>query len=559
MLFTSIEFSIFLIIVLGVYWFFKKNLSAQNILLLTASYFFYGYWDVSFLFLIVISTAIDFFSAQMIDKGAVSKKNRTVISLFVVFSALFFVAIDYGSIDLLKQGLAFPFIAIHWDLLFANSFGWKVFLVSLLWVIAVNFIYPYFLTINEEKRKKLFMLVSISANMIILGFFKYFNFFADSFSTMAESLFGITPDFFMLDIVLPVGISFYTFQTMSYTIDVYRGELKSAKKFVDFAAYVSFFPQLVAGPIERGKHLLPQFQTLRPTPTQDEIKEGVWLIVWGLFKKMVIADNVASIVNLAFAPYANDVIQSATTPEDGLRLLVALYAFAIQIYCDFSGYTDIARGTAKFFGFDLMINFRLPYFATDPSSFWQRWHISLSSWLRDYLYIPLGGNRGGSLKTYRNLSLTMLLGGLWHGASWTFVLWGAYQGALLSIYRALGIDAERDHYGQWKKTLMMILFFHLTCVGWLIFRAQNIETIQIFLQSILFNPHGSPETWQALKTLLYYSWFLILFQCFQYKANHLNPMKNWHWFIRLTIWVYIIMSLLVLASSGSEEFIYFAF
>jgi len=532
----------------------RRRLTGQNLLLLAASYFFYGYWDVSFLYLIVISTVVDYSCAQMIDRGRLSLNDRVKASLFLLASALLFVMPDYSAVSR-ESGFL---LDIDWQLLFGNVFGWQVFFCSLVIVIVANLVYSSLQAQGDKQKRKTFMIISIVSNLSILGFFKYFNFFADSFSAMSQSLLGITPEWYTLEIILPVGISFYTFQTLSYTIDVYRRELRASKNLTEFAAYVSFFPQLVAGPIERGKQLLPQFQKLRPMPTREDIREGCWLIGWGLFKKLVIADNLAIVVNRTFAPF-DQMVAGLSTPEDGLRLLVALYAFALQIYCDFSGYTDIARGTAKLFGFNLMINFRLPYFATDPSSFWRRWHISLSTWLRDYLYIPLGGNRGSSLMTYRNLSLTMLLGGLWHGASWTFVIWGAYQGALLSIYRALGIDAERAGYPGWKKVMMMIFFFHLTCIGWLIFRAQNVDTIAIFLESILLHPFGSEQAWLDLKTIFFYSWFLILFQIIQYRSGNLNPMANWHWFVRLNVWIYIIMSLLTLASSGGAEFIYFAF
>lgn len=557
MLFTSFDFAIFLIIVLTAYWVLKRQLFAQNALIVISSYFFYGYWDIRFLFLIVLSTAVDYCMAQLIDEGEISKKDRIKITSSLLVSALVFLVIQYDAINFDSNILR---LTIDWSNLLVNALGWQIFAATLVVVAAANIIYSRFSGFFKHNKKKVFLFISIATNLAILGFFKYFNFFADSFVVMSESLFGYTPGAFTLDIILPVGISFYTFQTMSYTIDVYRGEIKASKKLTEFAAYVSFFPQLVAGPIERGKLLLPQFQQQRPTPEWSDVREGVWLIFWGLFKKLVIADNLAKIVNPTFEYYASGGSAGAIPPTDSLSLVIVLYAFALQIYCDFSGYTDIARGTAKLFGFNLMINFRLPYFATDPSSFWRRWHISLSTWLRDYLYIPLGGNRGGSLLTYRNLMLTMILGGLWHGAAWTFVIWGFYQGALLSIYRALGIDAEMGgDYPQWKKILMIIFFFQLTCIGWLIFRAETPETIVSYLGGILFNPLTTPETWELLKTLLFYSWFLIVFQVLQYKANNLNPMQNWHWFIRLNIWVYIIMSLLVLAAAGGQEFIYFAF
>lgn len=278
---------------------------------------------------------------------------------------------------------------------------------------------------NVNKIRKRYIVISILTNLGILGFFKYAGFFVDSANILISSL-GHNPTSFHLNIVLPVGVSFYTFQTMSYTIDIYRKQVKPAENIIDFALFVAFFPQLVAGPIERAKNFLPQVLK-KPVVSSSMIMEGGWLVFWGLFKKSVIADNMAIIVDQAFS----------SSSLAGGDLLIAVYAFAIQIYCDFSGYSDMARGIAKMMGYNLMLNFKVPYFATNPSEFWRRWHISLSSWLRDYLYIPLGGNRNGRLQTYRNLFVTMLLGGLWHGAAWKFVLWGAYHGTLLALHRIM--------------------------------------------------------------------------------------------------------------------------
>ena len=293
-------------------------------------------------------------------------------------------------------------------------------------LLFVSTVVDYNLALLIEKsespgERKALLAASICVNLGILGFFKYFGFFAESFASLLNS-FGFQSSTPFFNIVLPVGISFYTFQTMSYTIDVYRRKLPATRNFFDFALFVSFFPQLVAGPIERATKLLPQ--VLQPRKfSQSNFVEGFYLIILGLFKKVVIADNMAPIVNYIFS---RDV-----STLSGAEVLVGVYAFAFQIYGDFAGYTDIARGVAKWLGFDLMLNFRMPYFATSPSDFWQRWHISLSSWLRDYLYIPLGGNRQGTLLTYRNLMLTMVLGGLWHGAAWTFVAWGFFHGLIL--------------------------------------------------------------------------------------------------------------------------------
>lgn len=273
---------------------------------------------------------------------------------------------------------------------------------------------------------------------------------------------------------------------------------------------------------------------------------------------MVVADNVARIVNETFAPFDN-LSSTMAVPEDGMRLLVAVYAFALQIYCDFSGYTDIARGTAKLLGFDIMVNFRLPYFATSPSDFWRRWHISLSTWLRDYLYIPLGGNRKGTFNLYRNLMITMVLGGLWHGAAWTFVLWGGFHGIVLILYRVLGSSSDETRSSRWVSVLQGLLMFHIVCFGWLIFRAQNLTTIGVFVQSIFLHPHWSPEAMTCLKSLVFYSWFLVLFQIVQASIKTLDPMAHLPQFLRLNVWIFVIMSLLSVASKGGQEFIYFAF
>ena len=423
-------------------------------------------------------------------------------------------------------------------------------------VAVANILYLTIVGLKESSRRKICLTLSIVANLGILATFKYFDFFASSLSSLAESTFGFTPSDWTLGFVLPVGISFYTFQTMSYSIDVYRGKTPASDRFLDVAAYVAFFPQLVAGPIERASQLLPQFHEIRPNLDLDRFRRAAWLIIWGFFKKLVVADNMAVIVNATFGPYDDG---NFALPPDGLTLLVALYAFAFQIYGDFSGYTDIARGIAKLLGFDLMRNFDLPYFATSPSDFWKRWHISLSSWLRDYLYIPLGGNKGGPWATYRNLTVTMLLGGLWHGAAWNFVIWGAYHGVLLSIYRALGIRTEAGSYPRVVVLLLGILMFHLTCIGWLLFRAQNVGTIVAFLEGIVLHPVASEQTWIDLLQVMKYCWFLVLFQVAQAITRTQDPLRRWPWFVRLNIWIFVFMSLFALSAGGGQEFIYFAF
>lgn len=554
MLFNSIEFPIFLIVVLCIYWALRSSFRAQNLMLLVASYVFYGWWDVRFLFLIVLSTAIDYLSGLLMEKGVVPLRKRVAVSGYVIGAAILFLLPDWSAANFHLFSL--PELESSASII-ADNGPWML-LAIVVGVIVANIAIPLIAKAGEQARRRTALIVSVGANLTILGFFKYFDFFADSLSTVVEQLTGTTPGDFTLGFILPVGISFYTFQTMSYTIDIYRNKTQSTDRLIDFAAYVAFFPQLVAGPIERASKLLPQFQKKRPRFDMDRLKSSLWLIIWGLFKKMVVADNMANVVNATFGPF-DDPNGAFVVPHDGLTLMVGVYAFAIQIYGDFSGYTDIARGVARLLGFDLMLNFNLPYFATSPSDFWGRWHISLSSWLRDYLYVPLGGNRSGSWGTYRNLTIVMLLGGLWHGAGWNFILWGAYQGALLCIYRLLNFRSEREDLSLPSKLLFGFIMFNLTCIGWLLFRAQNIETIRVFFVGIFTSPYASEQTWLDVQHILYYGWFLIAIQIGQVLVRDLDLMKHLHWFVRLNIWIYILMSLLVLAETSRQEFIYFAF
>ena len=543
MLFNSLDFAIFLPAFCLAYFALRKHIVARNLLIVAGSYLFYGWWDVRFLQLIIISTAVDYLAALMISRGRIALRTRLGVSSYVLLGALLLIGIDWSGGLWSPRFLANP------------QATWIVGLCAAAIVLA-NVLYLVLTRLNEDRRRKVCLTLSIVANLGILATFKYFDFFAGSLSNLTESTFGFEPSDWTLGFVLPVGISFYTFQTMSYSIDVFRGKTEASDRFVNVAAYVSFFPQLVAGPIERASQLLPQFNEVRPQIDVDRFRRGAWLIVWGLFKKMVVADNMAVIVNATFGPFDDG---NFTLPPDGLTLLVALYAFAFQIYGDFSGYTDIARGISKLLGFDLMRNFNLPYFATSPSDFWKRWHISLSSWLRDYLYIPLGGNKGGPWATYRNLTVTMLLGGLWHGAAWNFVIWGAYHGILLSIYRALGIRTEQGAYSRPVIFLFGILMFHLTCIGWLLFRAQNVETIIAFLEGIVLHPVASEQTWLDLLSVFKYCWFLVAFQIAQGVLQTQDPMRRWHWFARLNIWIFILMSLNAMSAQGGQEFIYFAF
>ena len=409
---------------------------------------------------------------------------------------------------------------------------------------------------REKQKRKLFLFISVCSNLTILGFFKYFNFFTENLYALLNG-FGFSPDPFFLNIILPVGISFYTFQTISYSIDIYRGELNPTRKFLDFALFVSFFPQLVAGPIERAKNLLPQILLPRKL-TADKFYEGCYLIFWGLFLKVFIADNLARMVDPVF---------SSSGPYDGVRVLLALYAFAFQIFGDFAGYSNIARGLAKCMGFDLMVNFNLPYFAVSPKDFWQRWHISLSTWFRDYLYIPLGGNRNGQMNTCRNLAITMLLCGLWHGAAWTFIVWGAYHALLQIIHKLL--QPLLSKFSTPKNIIIakswffakVVFFFHIVCLGWLIFRAESMSQAFHMLHGMLFHFDLTRDVGQIsiILQMVFFLGILLIVQSFQYLKNDLmivlranTPVRGMFYFICLCL-------LLIGGVSGGQEFIYFQF
>jgi D-alanyl-lipoteichoic acid acyltransferase DltB (MBOAT superfamily) len=316
---------------------------------------------------------------------------------------------------------------------------------------------------DQPRRRLAWLRVSLVVNLGILAVFKYLDFFSDSAQALLRLL-GCEATWSLWQFVLPVGISFYTFQSLSYTFDVYRRQLPASRSYGEYLLYVSFFPQLVAGPIERATHLLPQVRETRRITSQG-IADGIGLILLGYVKKVVIADRLASVVNPAFAE------GGAGLNSPGAWII--LYAFAFQIYADFSGYSDIARGLSRLMGFDLMANFKAPYLVRSPAEFWRHWHISLSTWLRDYLYIPLGGNRGGKAGTLRNLLLTMFLGGLWHGAGLAFVAWGIFQGLLLVGHRLLAGEpgSRTSSAGGW---LTPLLYFHVTCLGWLLFRAGGV-------------------------------------------------------------------------------------
>lgn len=390
---------------------------------------------------------------------------------------------------------------------------------------------------------------NIALNLGILGFFKYWNFFAESFAALFGSV-GLGLELRLLGIVLPVGISFYTFQALSYSIDVYRGEMEPTRDWVDFFAFVAFFPQLVAGPIERAGHLLPQMQQPR-TVTHESVASGTWLAIWGLFKKVVVADNLATLVDGAFgAPEAS-----------GAMGLMATYAFAMQIYCDFSGYSDIARGVARMMGFDLMENFRLPYFAKNPKEFWGRWHISLSTWLKDYVYIPLGGNRRGARRQTLNLFATMLLGGLWHGAAWTFVAWGAFHGTLLAAWhtwtRRTG-HAKAPDSGRWAWTRRVVMF-HLACLGWVFFRADSFGKAWGVLSRMFTGWCWDIRAANMLTAMLLLCAPMWIVQALQWTTDDMEAARKLSPVPKAALWLVMALMFTWLGNTGGGAFIYFQF
>ncbi|MBM4360163.1 MAG: MBOAT family protein [Deltaproteobacteria bacterium] len=404
---------------------------------------------------------------------------------------------------------------------------------------------------DSPRRKKLFLVVSLVMNLAVLGFFKYANFFAASTVALLGFV-GVTVPPLALSIALPVGISFYTFQAMSYCIDVYRGDLEPTRSPLDYALFIAFFPHLVAGPIQRPVVLLPQMAKDR-TIAWSEVNAGLFLIVWGYLKKVVIADNMARIANPIFDGWQS---------QAGLDIVVGALAFTFQIYGDFSGYSDIARGLSKLMGFELLLNFRLPYFALNPTDFWLRWHVSLSTWLRDYLYIPLGGNRGSQLATYRNLFMTMLLGGLWHGAAWNFVLWGAYHGGLLVAYRLL--DRDPEHEDPWSGRFStarilakMLLMFAFTVVGWVIFRSRSAGQAFGMLARMGFTT--SSATRDLFGLFGFFVTPLVAMQIWQYRAKDLLVLTRARPWLCGLAYGAMLVAILVFGVRDSVEFIYFQF
>ena len=479
MLFNSLSFAIFLPVVFLLYWFvFNKSLKIQNFFLIICSYFFYGYWDWRFVFLLAFSTVLDFFSGLQIAKA------------------------------------------------------------------------------STKIKKKFWLILSIGINLGFLGFFKYYNFFIESFAELLTNV-GFTPHYYTLRIILPVGISFYTFHGLSYVFDIYNGRIKPTHNWNSYALFVSFFPLLVAGPIERATHLLPQVEKER-TFDYSKAVDGLRQILWGLFKKIVVADNCAQLANIAFAN---------PTQYQGGTLALSVIMFAIQIYGDFSGYSDIALGTARLFGFELLQNFRFPYFSRDIAEFWRRWHISLTTWFRDYLYIPLGGSRVSKIKVVRNTFAIFLVSGFWHGANWTFIAWGAFHAVLFLPLILLeknrkytNIVAEGKILPSIKELFQMLATFLLVVVGWVFFRANSIDQAFVYLSrmiqwdtlKVLYSIFMHKEFWLALAMLII-EWFG---RNDRFGLERLGI--KWNPILRYAMY-YAILLLIFLSIGKKQVFIYFHF
>ena len=476
MLFNSSIFFLFFLTFFFLYWFATKgDLKKQNLLILAGSYIFYGWWDWRFVFLLLLSTIIDY---------------------------------TFG-------------LLIH----------------------------------QNPGRRKLFLWLSVFNNLAILGFFKYYNFFADSFREMFLGL-GIETQPYILEILLPVGISFYTFHGMSYVIDIYYGRSSPVTNFVDYAVFVSFFPLLVAGPIERANHLLPQ--VVRPRVfNYYQAVAGCQIIVWGLFKKVVIADGIAGRVNYIFSDYAD---------LSALSLIVGTVLFAIQIYCDFSGYSDMAIGLAKLLGFELLVNFRFPYFSRDIAEFWRRWHISLTSWFKDYLYIPLGGSRNGLLKSIRNIFIIFIVSGFWHGANWTFLVWGVLHALYFMPLlirgknrRHLEVAGGNNLLPSLKELAQMMITFSLVCIAWIFFRAENLPHAFDYLSNLLrFDMAIDEKVYSVPITLLIGIMFVIEWFCRRSDITYLFsriPQRA----IRYAAYYTIVMTIVMYGTFSQTAFIYFQF
>ncbi len=480
MLFNSLEFLAFLPIVFLLYWFVFRERRWQNMLIVVASYIFYGWWDWRFLFLIALTSLC-----------------------------------SYGSGLLLE----------HYE--------------------------------GQRRKQKWVSAANIILNLSILGVFKYYNFFVENLDALLGA-FGWHLDWVTMNIVLPVGISFYTFQALSYTIDVYQKKLPATHDPVEFFAYISFFPQLVAGPIERATNLLPQFQRKRQFDYAKAV-DGMRQMLWGFVKKLVIADNCATVVNDYWGHYAD---------LPGLMLFLLGVLFTFQIYCDFSGYSDIAIGCARLFGFNLMRNFNYPYFSRSIPEFWRRWHISLTTWFRDYVYFPLGGSRCDKWKVIRNVYIVWAISGLWHAANWTYVCWGLYHATLLAIYNIFGINTKYKNvvaYGHYfpniKEMLQMALTFFLVVISRIFSRSESMTQAVGYFSAMVSNKFFDASMLYGIK-YFFFGLILLLIEWLQRDKQHALQFPNNRLFSKkATKWaLYIIIYLLILFNTGKpQSFIYFQF
>jgi alginate O-acetyltransferase complex protein AlgI len=438
--------------------------------------------------------------------------------------------------------------------IFYAAWDWR-FTLLLVWITVVDFNCARLIFRSVGARRKLFLIVSLVSNLGLLGFFKYFNFFETSLVGLLK-VSGITPDWPLLAIILPIGISFVVFESMSYTIDVYRGELEPDNRFSSYAFFVAFFPKLVAGPIIRAKTLLFQIENPRQI-TGKGIERALWFIAIGYLLKLVIADNLSANVDRIF---------SAQVPASGGEALLGIYGFAMQIFGDFAGYSSIAIGIAALLGFSLPRNFRQPYLVSNPQDFWRNWHISLSTWLRDYLYISLGGSRKSAAKTNRNLMITMTLGGLWHGASWTYVIWGVYHGLLLTAHRVVaGIRGKtttvaRDDAAGWRAWLGVIAMFQATCLGWLLFRAKSVGQVRGFLTKIVTDPAvHSPAGRDLLIRVAVAAVIVMAYQLLQRSLGDEFPIDRFNRTSRACAFAACYFAVLMAGEFGIKSFIYFQF
>jgi alginate O-acetyltransferase complex protein AlgI len=467
MSFTSPVYLLLLLIVWLLYW--QLDRSRQNILIVVASFVFYGWWDWRFLALLITTTGIDYAAALAMGRE------------------------------------------------------------------------------REQSRRRKWLLVSLVSNLGALGLFKYFNFFSTQLAYLLTT-FGLKTDPILLRVILPLGISFYTFQALSYAIDVYRGRLEPVRDAVQYFCFISFFPHLVAGPINFAKDLLQQFERERFFD-RNEAADGARQMLLGYFKKMVVADNLAPIVNAAYGNIAH---------ATGWQLLIATYGFAFQIYCDFSGYTDIAIGSAKLFNLHLMRNFDTPYFAQSIPDFWRRWHISLTTWFREYVYISLGGNRAGKARQALNIVIVFLLSGLWHGANWTFVVWGALHGFFyLGSWFFLAAKTEGGASGWFIRSLRILLTFHLVCFAWIFFRAASLSDAWLVITKIL-NIFVAPNTHGLAIKILLLGAAVCVFEWLSHYTRGLMLTK-WRPFARWAFYYAIVLIVIAHANLHYTPFIYFDF